>query len=108
MNAYFPPHHPQPIPPSQHPLYQELTNTSIPTAELRSILLTSIQTEQISEKARDGQKTLEKFFLGKLMKQFRGKLNIPFAQQIIREEIQTHFEIIEPVKKGGYYIVKKR
>jgi GatB domain len=108
MKAYFPPHTPSPVLPSQHPLFKELSETTVSLETVRELLLQLIATETIQTQSRDGHRTLEKFFLGKLMKQFRGKVSPAEITKLLHEEIDLHYEITPPTRKGGYFIVKRR
>ena len=108
MKAYFPPNECIQVLPSQHPLLSKLTNPLAETDEIRRRVVDIIQSKPVQSETRQGAKTLETFYTGQLMKELRGKVNVDLARKIIVEEIDKHFEITTPVKKGGYYIVKKR
>ena len=42
------------------------------------------------------------------MKELRGKVDVESAREIIRGEILSRFEVLEPEKRGGEWIVRKR
>ena len=42
------------------------------------------------------------------MKELRGKVDVESAREIIREEILSRFEVLEPAKRGGEWVVRKR
>jgi hypothetical protein len=46
--------------------------------------------------------------MGILMKEMRGKIDVESAREIIRKEILSRFEVVEPEKRGGEWIVRKR
>jgi hypothetical protein len=46
--------------------------------------------------------------MGILMKEMRGKIDVESAREIIREEVLQRFEVLEPERKGGEWIVRKR
>lgn len=46
--------------------------------------------------------------MGILMKELRGRVDVESAREIIREEVFKQFEVLEPEKKGGEWVVKRR
>lgn len=108
LKAYFPPNQVHDVPPTKHPLLKSLTQQLPEIEEIQRRVIDIISNTAVQEQTRDGAQTLEKFFMGRLMRDLRGKVNASLAQEIIREEIDVHFEIIPPTKKGGYHTVKRR
>jgi hypothetical protein len=67
-----------------------------------------METTKIKAKWREGLPSLENFYMGILMKEMRGKIDVDSAREIIRKEILSRFEVVEPEKRGGEWIVRKR
>src|SRR5579862_7480934 len=108
MKAYFPPGEALPVPPSRHPLLKSLTQQLPDRDEIRNRVVDIIQSTELFYTTRDGAQTLERFFLGRLMNNLRGKVDPNLAKEIVKAEVEVHFEIEAPSKKGGYYTVKKK
>jgi Glu-tRNA(Gln) amidotransferase subunit E-like FAD-binding protein len=108
LKSYFPPNEVVQVPPSRNPLFVKLTQTLDDPDEIRSRIANIIKENPVENELRDGLRTLERFYMGRLMKELRGKVDSDRAKRIIRDEIDKNFEIVPPVKQGGYYGIRKK
>ena len=64
-----------------------------------------ISTTALPKKVRSVE-SLEKMYMGKLMKDLRGRVNVEDAFEILRKEMEARLHIEAPKRDGGYYEVR--
>jgi hypothetical protein len=108
MEAYLPPNESPACRPSQHKLLSTLTNREEQHDTLRQKVIEIITSTPPHSRIRDGMQTLEKLYMGKLMRDLKGRVDADVALKVIREEIASRIEITPSEGKGRYYMVRMR
>jgi hypothetical protein len=108
LQTYFPPNEPPNIPPSQHPLLSTFADNVQENDQIRELVIEIIATTPLQKKVRE-MESLERGYMGKLMRQMRGKLDANLAREIIQEEMTRRLEFIRPESGSTkYWTVRRR
>jgi hypothetical protein len=102
LESYFPPNEPIQCLPSHHPLLATLTNREAFNQGLRQKVIHIIESTELQEELRHGFTTLERLYMGKLMKDLKGKVDAKVALEIIRKEARMRIYIDKPRKLGKF------
>jgi hypothetical protein len=102
LESYLPPNDPIQCLPSSHPLLPSLTDREAQNQELRQKVIDIIESTVIQGELRRGFATLEKLYMGKLMKDLKGKVDAKVALEIIREEGRKRIYIDKPRIRGVF------
>jgi hypothetical protein len=105
IEAYLPPNEPPNILPYRHLLLASLADRTSEIEPLREKVVEIIKTTPLRKKIRSIH-ALEQMYMGLVMKDLRGKVNVGDALEIIRQEMESTLHIEEPRQEGGYYTVR--
>jgi hypothetical protein len=91
MEAYLPPNEPSRVSLHEHPLLATFSDRTEENEQIRKNVIDIITTTPMKQVVR-GIHSVEKKYMGQLMRQSKGKVDVELALKIIKEEIAKRFE----------------
>lgn len=99
IEAYLPPNDPPNVSLYNHPLLPKLSNRSEENQQIRQNVIDIISSIQLQKTVR-GVHSVEKRYMGELMSQRKGKVDVNLAMEIIKEEMEKRL-VFEPTTPGS-------